>query len=72
MTGFGGGLGELLDRDRGRGDVRVAEAEIDHVATLAPQLALQLVDGREDVGGEIVYSPELQGSHHQGEYDHAG
>ena len=60
VDGLGGGLGELLDRDRGRGDVGVAEAEIDHVATLAPKLALQLVDGREDVRGEIVNSPKLQ------------
>ena len=33
----------------GRGDVRIAEAEVDHVAPVAPQLALQLVDRREDV-----------------------
>ena len=56
---LGRGLGELLDRDRGRGDVGVAEAEVDHVAALAPQLALQLVDRREDVGREIVDSPKL-------------
>ena len=43
-------LGELLD-DRGRRrDVGVAKAEIDHVAALAPQTTLQLVDSREDVG----------------------
>ena len=56
---LGGGLRELLDGDVGRGDVGVAEAEVDHVATLAPELALQLVDRREDVGREIVDSPEL-------------
>ena len=72
IDGLGSSLGELLDRDRRRGDVGIAEAEIDHVATLPPKLALQLVDGREDVRGEIVNSTKLQGSHHQGEYDHAG
>ena len=69
---LGRGLGELLDRDRRRGDVRVAEAEVDHVAALPPELAFQLVDRRKDVRGEIVNSTKLQGSHHQGEYDHAG
>ena len=44
------GLAQLLDGDRGRRDVGVAEAEVDHVASRVPQLALQLVDLREDVG----------------------
>ena len=59
VDGLGGGLGELLDRDRRRGDVGVAEAEVDHVAAVAPQLAFELVDRREDVRGEIVDSSEL-------------
>ena len=66
VDGLGGGLSELFDRDRRRGDVRIAEAEIDHVAALPPKLALQLVDRREDVRGEIVYSPELHRSHQSG------
>ena len=56
---LGGRLGELLDRDRRRGDVGIAEAEVDHVAPVAPQLAFQLIDSREDVRGKIVDSPEL-------------
>ena len=72
VDGLGRGLGELLDRDRGRGDVRIAEAEVDHVAALAPQLALQLVDGREDVRGEIVNSPELHRDSVVGRVRHAG
>ncbi len=53
-------LAQLFNRNLGRRDVGVAEAEVDHVAPVAPQLALQLVDRREDVGGEIVDSPEFQ------------
>ena len=53
-----GGLAELLDGDVGRRDVRIAEAEVDHVATFAPQLSLQLVDGRKDIGREIVDTRE--------------
>ncbi len=69
---LGRSLGELVDRDLRRRDIGIAETEIDHVATLSPKLTLQLVDGRENVRGEIVNSTKLQGSHHQGEYDHAG
>jgi hypothetical protein len=53
------GLGELVDRDLWRGDVGVAEPEVDHVAPVAPKLALQLVDGREDVGRKVVDAPEF-------------
>ncbi len=60
---LGGGLGELLDRDRRGGDVGVAESEVDHVVPVAPQLTLELVDGREDVGREIVDASELHGAH---------
>src|SRR5205807_2124235 len=53
------GLAELLDRDRRRGDVGIPEAEVDHVATLPPQLALQLVDRREDIGRQVVDAAKL-------------
>jgi hypothetical protein len=43
------GLAQLLDRDRGRGQVRVAEPEVDHVLAGAAQLELQVIDRREDV-----------------------
>jgi hypothetical protein len=72
IHGLGRSLSELFDRNRRRGNVGIAETEIDHVATLPPKLALQLVHSREDVRGEIVNSTELQRNHHQGEYDHAG
>jgi hypothetical protein len=77
VDGLGRRLGQLLDRDRGRGYVRVTEAEIDHVAPVAPELSLQLIDSREHVGGKIVNSPELQVAHLtsksvRGECDHAG
>ena len=58
-----GGLAELLDRRRRRGDVRIAEAEVDHVATLAPKLSLQLVDSRKDIRREIVDPSEFQVPH---------
>ena len=53
------GLPQLLDGDRRRRDVGVAEAEVDHVVSLAPQLPLQLVDGREDVGRQVVDAVKL-------------
>ncbi len=62
VDGFGGGLGELVDGDRRRGNVGVAEAEVDHVVAVAPQLAFELVDGRKDVGREIVDASELHGT----------
>ena len=52
-------LGELLHRDLGRGDVWIAEAEIDDVDTAAPSVDLQLVDQLEDVGREVGDAPEL-------------
>ena len=70
VDGLGGSLGQLFDRDRRRGNVRIAETEIDHVAALPPKLALQLVDSREDVRGKIVYPPELH-RYHLEDYDHA-
>jgi hypothetical protein len=49
----------LLDGDLGRRDVRVAEAQVDHVVPLAAQLALQRVHGREDVRGQVVDPAKL-------------
>ena len=59
-----GGLLELLDGDSRRGDVRVAEPEVDHVEPLTPKLALQLVDAREDVRRQVVDPTKL----HFGKY----
>ena len=52
-------LGELLDDGSRRRDVRVAEAEVDDVAALAPQPPLQLVDGGEDVRRQVADAAEL-------------
>jgi hypothetical protein len=56
---LGSGFGELLDDGGRRRNIRVAEAEVDDVATLAPQPPLQLVDGREDVRGQVADAAEL-------------
>ena len=48
------GLPQLLDGHRRRGYVGIPEAQVDHVATRAPELALQLVDLGEEVWGEPV------------------
>ena len=57
-------LPQLLDGDRGRRDVRVAEPQVDDVPSLAPQVSLQLVDRREDVGRQVVDAIKL----HFGKY----
>ena len=54
-----GGLGELAHRHVGRGEVGVAEAEVDHVAPGSPCRRLQVVDGGEDVGRQPVDPAEL-------------
>jgi len=54
-----GRFAQLLDGDRGRRNVGVSETEVDHVATGVSQLTLQLVDGREDVRGQIVDTVKL-------------
>ena len=59
MTGLVAASASFSTATARRGNVRVAEAEVDHVAALAPKLALQLVDRRKDVGRKIVDSPEL-------------
>ena len=53
------GLPQLLDGDRRRREIGVAEAEVDHIVSLVPQLPLQLVDGREDVGRQVVDAVKL-------------
>ena len=52
-------LAQLLDGDLGRREIRVAEAEVDHVVSLTSQLPLQLVHGREDVGRQVVDAVKL-------------
>ena len=52
-------LAELLDGDLRRGDVGVAEAEIDHVRPCPPCLDLQPVDDREDVRRQVGDAAEL-------------
>ena len=54
-----GRLGELLDRDLGRGDVGIAEAEVDDVDAAPARVDLELVDDLEDVGREAGDAPEL-------------
>ena len=54
-----GGLGELADGHVGRGQVRVAEAEVDDVPPGSPRRRLQVVDGGEDVGRQPVDAAEL-------------
>ncbi len=56
------GLGQLVDRNVWRGQVGVAEAQIDDVPAGPSCLDLQGVDDREDVGREFVDAPVLQGS----------
>ncbi|CAB4836982.1 unannotated protein [freshwater metagenome] len=54
-------LGELLDRDVGRGQIGVAEPEVDHVATGSPGFELQRIDNGEYVGRQRVDATELHG-----------
>ena len=63
-----GRLPQLVDGDLRRRDVGVAEAEIDDVPAFVPQVALQLVDGREDVRGQVVDPIKL----HFGKYCRSG
>ena len=52
-------LGQLLDRDVGRGQVGVAEAEVDDVGAGSPRLDLQPVDDGEDVRRQVRDPAEL-------------
>ena len=56
-----GGLGELLHDERRRRNVRVPEAEVNHVASLRAKAALQRVDRGEDVRRKLVDAAELHG-----------
>ena len=52
-------LAELLDREVGRGEVGVAEAEVDDVVTGAAELEREVADHREDVRRQVVDPAEL-------------
>ena len=54
-----GGLGELVHRHVGRGQVGVPEAEVDDVTAGSPRRRLQVVDRGEDVGRQPVDPAEL-------------
>ncbi len=54
---------QLFDRDTGRGNIGVAEPEVDDVVARAATLDLQGVDGREDVRRQITDSSELHRGH---------
>ena len=57
-----GGLGQLAHRHVGRGQVGVAEAEVDHVPAGSPRRRLEVVDRGEDVGRQPVDPAELHRS----------
>ena len=54
-------LDQLLDGELGRRQVRVAEAEVDHVLALPAERRSQLGDMGEDIRRERANAPELQG-----------
>ena len=58
----GRGVVQLRHGGGGRGEVGVAEAEVDDVRAAAPQLERQLADRAEDVRREVGDAPELHGS----------
>ena len=58
-----GRLGQLLDRRRRRGEVGVAEPEVDHVLPGTAQLQLQLLGHREDVRRERRDTAKLHRPH---------
>ena len=62
-----GGLAELFNRNLGRRDVGVAEAEVDDVDPVARRIDLELVDQLEDVRRQIRDAAELHGL--DGSYD---
>src|SRR5262249_16906690 len=55
-------LAELVDRDRRRRDVGVAEPQVDDVGAGPPRLHLQRLDGAEHVGRERVDPTEVHPS----------
>ena len=54
-----GRVGEFRDGDVGRGDVGVAETEVDHVGAPVTGLDLESVDDREHVGRQVRDATEL-------------
>ena len=52
-------LGELLDGDVGRGDIGVAEGEVDHVLAAAARVHLESIDVRHHVRRQTGDAPEL-------------
>ena len=54
-----GRLTELVDDVLGRALIRIPHAQVDDVLTLGPRLALQVVDDREDIGGQPLDPVEL-------------
>jgi len=70
VAGERGRLAELRHRRLRRADVGVAEAEVDDVASRAAQLALQLVDAREDVRRQVADAPEVRD--HRADWSDAG
>ena len=62
VAGIPRGLGELLDREVGRGKVGVAEPQIDDVGPRPPELERQLPDHGEDVRREVVDAAEVHRS----------
>ncbi len=59
VTGVVNGLGQLLDGDVRRGNIRVPEAEVDDIVTGAARLQLQLVDLRENVRRKSLNPAQL-------------
>ena len=47
-------FGELLDGELGRGEIGIAESEIDDVCTGTPELERELADDRQDVRRQVV------------------
>ncbi len=62
VAGVVGCFGELVDGDLGRGQVGVAEPEVDHIGARSPCLHLQPIDDGEDVWGHPGDPTELHRS----------
>ncbi len=62
VAAVGSRLGQLAHGHVGRGQVRVAEAEVDHVDAGPPSIHLQPVDDGEDVRRKAGDPPELHPS----------
>ena len=57
---FLGRLLQLLDRERVRGKIGVAEAHVDHVLARPAQLELERVGVGEDIGRQVDDPPEFE------------